>query len=176
MTLHPAIEKINGSDDAAAVQLILPFVERSPDVAAAIASLRPFTGPDDLAKRVAEAVLGLDDASAVGMFNRHPELAPTDPLVMTAASQSEQSRLGLDTDAAAKAELANLNRIYSGRFGFPFILALHEHTGIGSVLSAFRRRLDRSRAEEIAENRRQICSVSRARIAAAFRADQELTR
>ncbi|WP_424934380.1 2-oxo-4-hydroxy-4-carboxy-5-ureidoimidazoline decarboxylase [Amaricoccus macauensis] len=175
MSHHSGIETINLADDAGAIRLILPLIERSRDIAAVVAAGRPFADPLDLADRIADAVNSLEEPSAVALFRRHPELAPPDPAEMTDASQTEQGRLGLNSNEAAKIDLARLNRLYSDKFGFPFILALHEHENISSVLTAFHERLGRERTAEIDENRKQICSVSRARVMRAFPATEEIT-
>ncbi len=174
MSPQPGLETINAADEITAIELILPLIEMSPDIAAVTAAGRPFADPSDLADRIAHAVNALDDRSAVRLFMRHPELAPNDPASMTAASQTEQGRLGLNGNETARGELETLNRLYSEKFGFPFILALHEHADIASVLSAFRHRLASSQSEEIAENRRQICSISRARVMGAFPGQKEM--
>lgn len=168
MDAHPDLAAINAAPDAIAAALILPFVERAPAIAARVALLRPFASAAALSDGIETEVGQMGETETLAFFRGHPELAPLDPAAMTEASQHEQGRLGLDSTNAATGELSELNRLYRERFGFPFILALHEHSDLASVLATFRRRLTATRDAEIAENRRQICSVSRARVARAF--------
>lgn len=166
------IGAINAADDAAATAMILPFIERSPIVAARVAAHRPFAGPEALAEAIAAAIEALPEDQQLGLFRGHPELAPALPEAMTAASQREQGRLDVAApDAATRAALGALNRRYRERFGFPFIIALHRHETLDSVLATFARRLEATRAEEMAAARSEIASVSRARILAAFAAE-----
>jgi OHCU decarboxylase len=160
---------INGADDAAATRLILPFVERAPELAARIARRRPFDRPAALSEAVRMEIVDLGEDDLIAFFRNHPELAPSRPDDMTDASQKEQARLALTALSPSDAErLANLNRRYAQRFDFPFIIALHRHSDIASVLAAFETRLTASRDAEIATARDEIISVSGARIGAAF--------
>lgn len=174
MALHSDLEAINLADDQTAAALILPFIERAPSLAMRIAKDRPFEHAEMLADQIAAAVHSLDDAAAIELFLGHPELAPADPGAMTDASQSEQGRLALNMPNCATTALAELNAAYRERFGFPFIIALHEHSNLASVLSAFRQRCQSSKAEEIIENKQQICLVSRARVLGRFVPENEV--
>jgi 2-oxo-4-hydroxy-4-carboxy--5-ureidoimidazoline (OHCU) decarboxylase len=64
--------------------------------------------------------------------------------------------------------LAELNALYTRKFGFPFIIALHRHDDISSVIAAFERRLDGTTESEMAAAREEVASVSRRRVLAAF--------
>ena len=75
---------------------------------------------------------------------------------LTEASTSEQAHAGLDalTDAE-RAEFTTLNDAYTSRFGFPFIIAVRDHTK-ASILAAFTRRLGNERDAEFAEACAQV--------------------
>jgi 2-oxo-4-hydroxy-4-carboxy--5-ureidoimidazoline (OHCU) decarboxylase len=84
---------------------------------------------------------------------------------MTSASQNEQGRLHLlDLDAGTAADLADLNRQYSRRHGYPFIVALHEHDDLESVIDQFERRIAADPDEELAFALEQVVSVMKARL------------
>jgi 2-oxo-4-hydroxy-4-carboxy--5-ureidoimidazoline (OHCU) decarboxylase len=160
---------INRAGDAAAAAMILPFVERAPDLAGRIASRRPFDGPAALAEAVRLEITALEGQELMTFLRNHPELAPTRPEDMTMASQREQARLALTAPTAGiAARLAELNRRYDEKFAFPFIIALHRHADLDSVLSDFEHRLDATRGAEIATARDEIISVASARIESAF--------
>lgn len=169
MDRRTGIEAINAGTQAEAAALILPFIERSPEVAARAARRRPFADAAAFAAALRAALMELDAPALLALFRGHPELAPAEPDAMTSASQSEQGRLGLtDPAAPAAARLAELNRRYRDRFGFPFIVALHRHADLDGVLASFERRLAAPAPDEIAAAREEIASVCRARVLAAF--------
>jgi 2-oxo-4-hydroxy-4-carboxy-5-ureidoimidazoline decarboxylase len=163
------IAAINRADDADAAAMILPFVERAPQLAGRIAAHRPFEAPAALIAAVREEIAALDEDDLMAFFRGHPELAPARPSAMTEASQNEQARLNLTALSACTYDrLTALNRRYRQKFGFPFILALHEHGSLASVFEIFERRLSRSPEAEVKAARDAILSVSRARILQAF--------
>ncbi|SFH84544.1 2-oxo-4-hydroxy-4-carboxy-5-ureidoimidazoline decarboxylase [Albimonas pacifica] len=169
MTATEALEAINAGDADEAAARILPFIERSPEVAARAARRRPFADAAAFAAALRAALMELDEPALLALYRGHPELAPPEPGAMTEASQSEQGRLGLtDPQAPAAARLAELNRRYVERFGFPYIVALHRHAELAGVLADFERRLAAPRADEIATAREEIASVCRARVLSAF--------
>ena len=160
---------INHADDAEAAAMVLPFVERAPQLAARIAARRPFAEPMALIEAMRSEIHALEEDELIAFFRGHPELAPAEPAAMTPASQDEQARLDLTSlPAAERKKLAALNRRYAEKFGFPFITALHAHASLASVLASFGRRLQASREAEIASARDEIVAVSRARILSAF--------
>lgn len=163
------LDAINRGDDATAAARILPFIERSPLVAGRVARRRPFRDAAALADAVAAEIAALTEDERLAFFRGHPELAPVAPSAMTAHSKSEQGRLGLAApDAEIAGLLADLNRRYRERFGFPFIIALARHRDLASVLSAFAQRLGATREAEMASASEEIAAVSRARILAAL--------
>lgn len=167
---HPDLVALNHADDKTAAAMILPFIERAPNLAAKIATQRPFASAQALADHIVSEVNALSEDAAISLFLGHPELAPIDPAAMTNASQQEQGRLGLTTANAATSVLAEMNARYFDRFGFPFIIALHEHVDLASVLTAFDERSQARKADEITRAKAQICSVSRARVLSNFAA------
>jgi OHCU decarboxylase len=94
----------------------------------------------------------------LGVLSAHPDLAGRLAAArrLTDASSAEQASAGLDalTDAE-RAEFTQLNAAYTARFGFPFIIAVRDHTK-ASILDAFRRRLGHDRSDEFAEACAQV--------------------
>ncbi len=163
------LDKLNHASDAQAAELLLPFIERAPQVAELVARHRPFSSPDDVAQTIQREVQSLPEDALLTLFRAHPELAPPTPETMTRASQEEQGRLGLDTpDTELTARFTQLNTEYQARFGFPFILALHRMSDVSEVLQVFEDRLKQSRDTEIKQAVAEIASVSAARVQKAF--------
>lgn len=163
---------LNAADEATATALVLPLIERSPAVALAVVRRRPFEGPEALLGAVLDTIRTLDADAQMALLRAHPELAPDEPTAMTADSQGEQGRLGLcSADAALRAQLGALNRAYSEKFGFPFIVALHRHDTLASVLASFEARLGADGPAEIEAALEEIASVVEARVRATFNSE-----
>jgi OHCU decarboxylase len=94
----------------------------------------------------------------LAVLTAHPDLAGklAQARRLTDASTAEQASAGLDalTDAE-RAEFTRLNTAYTAKFGFPFIIAVRDHTK-ASILAAFHRRLENARAAEFAEACAQV--------------------
>ncbi|ARE41533.1 Uricase [Rhodovulum sp. P5] len=99
-----------------------------------------------------------DDEKRLAVLRAHPDLAGklAQAKRLTAESTAEQAGAGLDalTDAE-RARFEDLNRRYTDRFGFPFIIAVRDHDK-ASILSAFERRLENDADSEFAEACRQV--------------------
>lgn len=163
------LSELNGGNEAQAIALLEPLIERAPEIAVKVARRRPFQSADDLHQAIRQELLDLDETERVELFRAHPELAPDNPLAMTGASQSEQGRLKLTTNTNEYRDLiADLNAKYRAKFGFPFITALVLHHDMQSVLTEFEARLAKDRATEIEQAIDQVITVSSARVQAAF--------
>lgn len=106
----------------------------------------------------------------LGVLTAHPDLAGklAQAERLTEASTEEQASAGLNalTDDERRT-FERLNESYTGRFGFPFIIAVKDHTK-ASILSAFERRLEHDRDTEFAEACRQVERIARIRLDAMF--------
>ncbi len=102
----------------------------------------------------------------LGVLTAHPDLAGklAQAERLTEASTAEQASAGLDalTDDERRT-FERLNESYTGRFGFPFIIAVKDNTK-ASILSAFERRLDNDRDTEFAEACAQVERIARLRL------------
>ncbi|TCP41850.1 allantoinase PuuE [Rhodovulum marinum] len=92
------------------------------------------------------------------VLKAHPDLAGklAEARRLTPESTAEQASAGLDalTDAE-RARFQDLNARYTGRFGFPFIIAVRDHDK-ASILAAFERRLENDAETEFAEACAQV--------------------
>src|SRR5690606_10993558 len=86
----------------------------------------------------------------LGVLHAHPDLAGrlAQARRLTRESQAEQASAGLDllTDAEREA-FTEMNRAYTDKFGFPFIIAVRGRSK-EDILASFRQRLDNDAAEE----------------------------
>ncbi len=104
----------------------------------------------------------------LGVLKAHPDLAGklAQAKRLTDDSTSEQSSAGLDalTDAE-RAQFETMNRAYTNKHGFPFIIAVRDHDKAG-ILRAFQRRIDHSTHTEFDEACRQVERIARLRLEA----------
>lgn len=102
----------------------------------------------------------------LGVLTAHPDLAGKLAAAkrLTAESTAEQASAGLDslTDEERTA-FTGLNDAYTAKFGFPFIIAVRDHTK-ATIMDAFRRRLENDRTSEFVEACRQVERIAEHRL------------
>ena len=102
----------------------------------------------------------------VGVLTAHPDLAGKLAAAgrLTAESTSEQAGAGLDqlTDDE-RDTFTRLNSEYTAKHGFPFIIAVRDHTK-ASIREAFERRIGNDRDTEFAEACRQVERIAELRL------------
>lgn len=161
------LEAVNAADAERFAALVGPVFERAPWVAALAASDRPFASVEALHAAMFAGLMRASEADKLALLRNHPELAGREAQAggMTSESVSEQGGAGLDRLSAAEFErLADLNRAYSERFGWPFLVCVRRHSR-RSIFAEFERRLARTADEEMAEALHQVFLISRLRIA-----------
>ncbi len=102
----------------------------------------------------------------LGVLNAHPDLAGKLAAAkrLTQESTSEQASAGLDalTDAE-KTTFTALNKDYVAKHGFPFIIAVRDHTK-ASILAAFKTRIQNDPQTEFNEACRQVERIAEFRL------------
>ena len=115
---------------------------------------------------LARAFRSASRAERLGVLTAHPDLAGKLAAArrLTADSTAEQASAGLDalTDAE-RIEFTELNNAYTARHGFPFIIAVRDHTK-ATILDAFRRRLEQDNEVEFTEACRQVERIAELRL------------
>ncbi len=102
----------------------------------------------------------------LGVLKAHPDLAGKIAAAkrLTLASQAEQASAGLDALTDAERErFTELNAAYVRKFGFPFIIAVRDHTRT-EILAAFETRIARDVDAEFAEACKQVERVAELRL------------
>ena len=100
------------------------------------------------------------------LIRAHPDLAGRLALAgrLTGDSTREQASAGLDQLSEAElAEFTRLNEAYTGRFGFPFIMAIKGRSK-AEIQAAFRRRLDNDAETELATALEQVERIALLRL------------
>jgi OHCU decarboxylase len=106
------------------------------------------------------------DKERLGVLNAHPDLAGKLAAAkrLTDASSSEQASAGLDalTDAERQ-KFTALNDAYQAKFGFPFIIAVRDHTK-AQILAAFEKRVANDRDVEFVTACKQVERIAELRL------------
>ncbi|WP_207476279.1 2-oxo-4-hydroxy-4-carboxy-5-ureidoimidazoline decarboxylase [Arenibaculum pallidiluteum] len=163
-----AMAAVNALGRDAFVAAFGQVFEHAPWIAAEAWEARPFADPDALHGAMMAAIERASPERRLALLRSHPELAgeAMRQRLLTAASTDEQRGAGLTALGPEDgARFDALNAAYRERFGFPFIIAVREHTK-DSILDAFARRLAAEPAEEIRTALGQVARIARHRIAA----------
>ncbi len=159
---------LNAMSADAFVAVVGPTFENSPWIAEAAAPARPFATVDTLHGTLLAQVREAPASRQLDFLRGHPELAGREAQAGTMTSESTDEQRGAGLDALSRDELAEiqqLNRAYSERHGFPFIIAVRHHTR-EQIFEALRARTERPTELERQTALDQIGLITRGRIAA----------
>ncbi len=140
--------------------------EHSSWVTEAVCSLRPFDHVNDLLEAMTNAVMRAAPEKRLELLRAHPELAGRMARggELTRDSRAEQGSAGLNTLSEEEYQrFASLNRAYREKFGFPFLIAVKEHSK-DEILAQFEIRLQNSRHVEIENALAQIFRIVKLRL------------
>ena len=139
MTLPYLIAELNQMSQPDFVAALGAVFEDTPEIAQKVWEQRPFTDQDDLHQKMVMIVNGLSQAEQLSLIRSHPDLGSK--AKMADASVEEQLEVGLDRLTSDECDrFHQLNQAYKSQFGFPFIIAVKNHTK-ASILQAFEQRL-----------------------------------
>ena len=139
MTLPYLIAELNQMSQPDFVAALGAVFEDTPAIAQKVWEQRPFTDQDDLHQKMVMIVNGLSQAEQLSLIRSHPYLGSK--AKMADASVEEQLEVGLDRLTSDECDrFHQLNQAYKSQFGFPFIIAVKNHTK-ASILQAFEQRL-----------------------------------
>lgn len=160
--MPPTLQALNQMDQAAFVAALGAVFEDTPEVAATAWAQRPFATVDQLHQAMVAVVQGWDGDRQLALLQAHPELGKRTP--MAAASVAEQQSRGLNqlTDAIAT-RLQALNQAYREKFGFPFIIAVKNHSR-ESIFAELERRLAQDDVQERQQALAEVAAIARLRL------------
>lgn len=163
MTMYSLIG-INHMDQAQFTQCLGDIFEQTPEIATQAWHQRPFTSIEDLHQTMVGIVLEFTTDQQLALVRAHPDLGSK--AKMAPASIEEQAGVGLDRLSPAEfTQFQQLNQAYCTKFGFPFIIAVKNHTKL-SILEAFNRRSQNSATVELSTAIAEIGHIARFRLAA----------
>jgi 2-oxo-4-hydroxy-4-carboxy-5-ureidoimidazoline decarboxylase len=157
---------VNKMDRTAFTKTLGGIFENSPWVAEKAWDVRPFASLDELHTAMVTVVQNAPIEQQVSLLRAHPDLAGKEAQAgaLTASSTVEQASAGLN--ALSKEELARLSKLnadYHTKFGFPFIIAVRNHTKEG-IFFEFERRLANPTDIEVANDLKQVYTITRLRL------------
>ncbi|GFE63992.1 polysaccharide deacetylase [Litoreibacter roseus] len=107
-----------------------------------------------------------DDTERLEVLDAHPDLAGrlAEAKRLTDESTAEQASAGLDVlSDEERGTFQSLNRDYTLKHGFPFIIAVKDHTK-ASILEAFKRRIEHDSQTEFREACKQVERIAYLRL------------
>lgn len=136
--------------------------ENTPSIAQKTWQSRPFLNLDDLHQKMVAVMNELSQEKQLELMRSHPDLGSKTK--MAAASVREQKGVGLDCLSPAEFQQFHaLNQAYREKFGFPFLIAVKNHTKT-SILAAFDRRLNNELQIEKQLALKEIAEIARFRL------------
>ena len=169
MTL--TLDQINAAPHAEALQMLNGLYEHSPWIVDKALAVRPFKSLPHLKAVLTQVVNSATKTEQLSLLRAHPELAgkAMQDASLTAESNNEQSIVGLTQCTPEELKtISQLNRTYSEKFGFPFMLAVRGTRGHGltkkQIIDTFNRRLLSHPTFELREALRNVARVVELRV------------
>jgi 2-oxo-4-hydroxy-4-carboxy-5-ureidoimidazoline decarboxylase len=136
--------------------------EQTPVIAELAWQQHPFSSFEELYQRLVDVVINCSPDDQLALIRAHPDLGSK--VKMAAASVQEQAGAGLDRLSPDEYEqFQSLNQAYKIKFGFPFIIAVKNHSKT-SILQAFEQRLQHSIAAEREQALHEIFQIAHFRL------------
>lgn len=161
------LTELNQMPQAEFVNALGSIFEDTPAIAKIAWSSRPFRDLTHLHQTMLQVVETLGQDAQLALIRAHPDLGSK--AKMAAASIAEQAGAGLDRLSPGEFErFQRLNQAYKDQFGFPFIVAVRNHTK-SSILQAFEERLQNSYEVEVQRAIAEVAQITR------FRLEQQIS-
>lgn len=136
--------------------------EDTPAIAQQVWHQRPFKDRKELHQCMVNAVKSASPTDQLALIRAHPDLGSK--AKMAIASVQEQAGVGLDRLSPEEYDrFTALNQAYRKKFGFPFIIAVKNHTKT-SLLEAFAHRLQNPSVTEIDQALGEIAQIAEFRL------------
>lgn len=156
------ITELNQMSQAEFVNALGSVFENTPNVAYRVWNQRPFANVAELHQRMVALVKSASRDEQLTLIQAHPDLGSK--AKMAEASVKEQAGVGLTQLSFEEYNrLQSLNQAYKDKFGFPFIVAVKQHTK-DSILATFERRLENSMEVEMEQALTEISQIARFRL------------
>ncbi len=156
------IATLNQMSQSEFTEALGSIFEHTPEIAGQSWQERPFDDVTKLHQVMAAIVENMSESDQLRLISAHPDLGSK--FKMAEASVQEQSTVGLDQLSSNEySRFQQLNDAYKQKFGFPFIIAVRNHTK-DSILTAFEQRLENTIALERKQAIAEIIEIARWRL------------
>lgn len=150
------LQQLNRMNKQEFTQSLGGIFEHSPWVTEAAWEDRPFRTVPELHQVMMKVVVNAGEKNTLALLRAHPDLATR--LQVSPLSKAEQQGAGLDRLTPEQfLLLGDLNRRYTAKFNFPFILAVRGRT-VEDIITSLKERLSCSLE---AEQERAIAEIAR---------------
>lgn len=162
MSQKYSVEMLSQMSQDEFVAVLGEIFEHSPTIAAKAWEQRPFATLEELSQGMFNIVKGFSIDEQLDLIRVHPNLGSR--AKMAEASVQEQAGLGLDRLTPEEFDrFQALNQAYRAKFGFPFIVAVKNHTK-DSILANFEQRLEHSVDTERQQALHEIFQIAQFRL------------
>jgi 2-oxo-4-hydroxy-4-carboxy-5-ureidoimidazoline decarboxylase len=157
-----SLSELNQMSQAEFVAALGAVFEDTPAIAQQVWHQRPFQDEIELNRCMVDAVKSASLEEQLALIRAHPDLGSK--AKMAIASLQEQAGAGLDCLSPEEYDrFIALNRAYKEKFGFPFIIAVKNHTTT-SILKAFAQRLENPSKAEMNQALSEIARIAEFRL------------
>ncbi|OUC14117.1 MAG: OHCU decarboxylase [Alkalinema sp. CACIAM 70d] len=162
MIQNYSLAQLNAMSEADFITALGHIFEQTPRIAQMAWLQRPFVSLADLHQKMVAIVDQLPSAQQIDLICAHPDLGSR--AKMAEASVKEQAGVGLDQLTASEYDrFQSLNQAYKAKFGFPFIIAVRNHTK-ATILEAFEQRLQNTPEQEQQTALAEIATIAQFRL------------
>lgn len=160
-----SIADLNDLSEDAFADEVAPLFEGARGFLQRLAEARPFDSDHAFLATAREVARTMPEVDQVELLNAHPRLG-ADPAAVSRASFEEQGYESLDGDDERQPlldELAMLNEVYEGRFGFRYVVfvAGRPFSAIGPLIEAAMRN---DRPAELARGLDEVIDIAADRL------------
>ena len=157
-----SLSELNQMSQETFVQVLGAVFEDTPAIAQKAWHKRPFADVAQLHQSMVDVVKALSQDEQLALIKAHPDLGSK--AKMAEASVREQDGVGMDRLTHQEYDrFVSLNQAYKDKFGFPFIVAVKNHTK-ASILEAFEYRLKNTTEAEIKQALTEISQIAEFRL------------
>ena len=158
------LDQLNEGADTDFMAALGDVFENSPWLVERATARRPFATRDALLATLTDIMMAASEDEKLVLIRAHPDLAGKAARAgdLTDHSTREQASAGLDSLTDSEFDRFNrLNNAYREAFGFPFIIAVLDHTK-ETILAAFETPLTEQQDERKSKKRSAISGASSA--------------
>ncbi len=156
------IAELNQMGQVAFVEALGAVFEHTPAIAHQAWCQHPFTDITELHQAMVDVANAMSQEEQLALIRAHPDLGSK--AKMAAASVKEQAGVGLNRMTSQEYDrFLSLNQRYKDKFGFPFIIAVKNHTK-DSIFAAFEYRLENTPELEMQHALTEITKIARFRL------------